>query len=272
MKFPVTICMRPIWLVAALIFVAASVASAQQTPAATAPAQQATAPKTAPVAAPVAATTPSQPPLCHLSAANFANFDRYSAANAALPAKQKGRVVFFGDSITDNWQRNPDGFFRGKPYVDRGISGQTTPQMLLRFRQDVVALHPEAVVILAGTNDIAGNTGPTSLLEIANNLQSMAEIASSNGIHVILASVLPVADYPWHKGQNPAPKIKILNDWQRELCGKLKLTYLDYYSAMSTAEGGMKPELSKDGVHPNPAGYAIMTPLAEKAISLALNQ
>lgn len=249
----------------AALFLAAVTAPAQQAPTTGTPAA------TPPVPAAAAPVAPA-PPLCRLNAESFANFARYAAANAAVPAIEKGRVVFFGDSITDAWQRNPDGFFPGKPYLDRGISGQTTTQMLLRFRQDVVDLHPAAVVILAGTNDIAGNSGPATQQEIEANLQSMAEIAKSNGIRVILASVLPAADYPWRKGLNPAPRIQQLNAWEHELCASLKLTYLDYYSAMSTAEGGMKPELSRDGVHPNPAGYALMAPLAEKAISSALSQ
>ena len=203
---------------------------------------------------------------------DFGNLKRYAAANAELPPQTAGRVVFFGDSITDAWVSNGGTFFPGKPYVNRGISGQTTPQMLVRFRQDVIDLHPEAVVILAGTNDIAGNTGPSTLEMIEDNLRSMAELAQANGIRVILASVLPAADYPWRKGLEPAPKIKTLNQWMANYCAEKKITYLDYYSSMADEVGGMKPGISKDGVHPNAAGYAIMEPLAQKAIDKVLHK
>ena len=201
---------------------------------------------------------------------DFAGLHRYAAANATLAPMEKGRIVFFGDSITDAWVRNGGKFFPGKPYVNRGISGQTTPQMLVRFRQDVIDLHPAAVVILAGTNDIAGNTGPSTLEMIEDNLTSMAELAHANGIHVILASVLPAADYPWRKGLEPAPKIKALNQWIADYCAQKKFAYLDYYTAMAGPDGGMKPGISIDGVHPNAAGYAIMEPLAEAAIAKAM--
>ena len=201
---------------------------------------------------------------------DFAGLHRYAAANATLAPMEKGRIVFFGDSITDAWVRNGGKFFPGKPYVNRGISGQTTPQMLVRFRQDVIDLHPAAVVILAGTNDIAGNTGPSTLEMIEDNLTSMAELAHANGIHVILASVLPAADYPWRKGLEPAPKIKALNQWIADYCAQKKFAYLDYYTAMAGPDGSMKPGISLDGVHPNAAGYAIMEPLAETAIAKAM--
>ena len=201
---------------------------------------------------------------------DFGNLKRYAAANAELPPQTAGRVVFFGDSITDAWVSNGGTFFPGKPYVNRGISGQTTPQMLVRFRQDVIDLHPDAVVILAGTNDIAGNTGPSSLVMIEDNLRSMTELAKANGIRVVLSSVLPVADYPWHRGLDPAQKIRDLNAWIKSYCTKAKAAYLDYWSAMADANGGMKPGISLDGVHPNAAGYAIMEPLAEQAIAAAL--
>jgi lysophospholipase L1-like esterase len=203
---------------------------------------------------------------------DFAGLHRYAAANATLAPMEKDRVVFFGDSITDAWVSNGGTFFPGKPYVNRGISGQTTPQMLVRFRQDVIDLHPEAVIILAGTNDIAGNTGPSTLEMIEDNLQSMTDLAKANGIHVILASVLPAADYPWRKGLEPAPKIKTLNQWMANYCAEKKITYLDYYSSMADEAGGMKPGISKDGVHPNAAGYAIMEPLAQTAINTALHR
>jgi len=206
------------------------------------------------------------------SVLDFGQLARFAADNAKLPAEAKGRVVFFGDSITIGWSSGQQPFFPGKPYVNRGISGQTTPQMLIRFRQDVIDLHPQAVIILAGTNDIAGNTGPSTLEMIEDNLRSMAELGKVNHIQVILASVLPAADYPWKKGLEPAPKIKALNAWIKNYCAANQLVYLDYYTAMADPDGGMKPGISKDGVHPNAAGYAIMAPLAEQAIVRALKR
>jgi lysophospholipase L1-like esterase len=195
---------------------------------------------------------------------------RYRADNAALGPVAEGeqRVVFYGDSITDGWGRGTDRgeFFPGKPYVNRGISGQTTPQMVVRFRQDVIELHPAAVVILAGTNDIAGNTGPMTPEMTEDNFKSMADLARANGIRVIIASILPTRDFPWHKGLEPAPKVRLLNDWLKGYCVNHSITYLDYYSAMAADDGGMKPGISKDGVHPNAAGYGIMAPLAQAAI------
>jgi len=199
---------------------------------------------------------------------DWAQLGRYRAADQALPATEPGRVVFYGDSITDAWVSNGGKFFPGKPYVNRGISGQTTPQMLVRFRQDVVDLHPEAVVILAGTNDIAGNTGPSTQEMIEDNFKSMTEIAKANGIRVILASVTPAAKYPWRPEiADPAGKIEALNAWIKSYCAQEKLTYLDYWTAMAGPDGGMKPGISLDGVHPNAAGYAMMEPLAEAAIA-----
>ena len=199
---------------------------------------------------------------------DWAQLGRYRAADQALPATEPGRVVFYGDSITDAWVRDGGTFFPGKPYVNRGISGQTTPQMLVRFRQDVVDLHPEVVVILAGTNDLAGNTGPSTQEMIEDNFKGMVEIAKANGIRVILASVTPVAKYPWRPEiQDTAAKVEALNAWIKEYCAQEKLTYLDYWTAMAGPEGGMKPGISIDGVHPNGKGYAIMEPLAEAAIA-----
>jgi len=205
---------------------------------------------------------------------------RYHDANTKVtaPAKSEARVVFMGDSITDSWQ-NPKfgGFFPGKPYVDRGISGQTTPQMLVRFRPDVIALHPKVVVILAGTNDLAGNTGPTTLEAIEDCLTSMAELAKANSIKVVFASLLPVSDYEQRDGKpiiqtvrRPPDKIKALNEWMKAYAANNKLTYLDYYSAMVDDKGFLKDELSEDGLHPNEKGYAIMAPLAEAAIARTL--
>jgi lysophospholipase L1-like esterase len=210
--------------------------------------------------------------------ADWPQLKRYAADNAALPAPDptqspsSPRVVFFGDSITDGWGRQPNtgGFFPGKPYINRGISGQTTPQMLVRFQQDVVHLHPAAVLILAGTNDIAGNTGPSTPQMIEDNFTSMADIARASGIKVILTSITPAYNYPWKPGVDPVPTIREVNAWLKDYCAKQGLTYLDYYSAMSDEKGAMKPGLAKDGVHPTAQGYAIMEPLAEAAIAKAL--
>ena len=198
---------------------------------------------------------------------------RYRQENADLqaPAAGQNRVVFMGDSITDFWGRARGTFLPGKPYINRGISGQTTPQMLIRFRPDVIALHPKVVVILAGTNDIAGNTGPMTLEEIESNLTSMAELAKANGIRVVLSAVMPVCDYikPQTERRPPA-KIVALNQWIRDYTAKNGFVFLDYYSAMVDSNKMLKKELTFDGLHPNAAGYAVMSPLAEKAIGKAL--
>jgi lysophospholipase L1-like esterase len=203
---------------------------------------------------------------------DWPNLAKYHDANASLPAPgpNENRVVFFGNSITEGWAHFFPAMFPGKPYVGRGISGQTTPQMLVRFHQDVVALKPKVVVILAGTNDIAGNTGPSTLEMIEDNLEAMTEIAKAHGIRVVLSSVLPVYDYPWRPGLEPAPKIVALNKWMKDYAREHGAVYLDYHSAMADARGGMRSELASDGVHPNEAGYRIMAPLAEKAIQKAL--
>jgi len=198
----------------------------------------------------------------------------------APPVKNEGRVVFMGDSITDSWDSpNFGGFFPGKPYVNRGISGQTTPQMLIRFRPDVIALKPKVVVILAGTNDIAGNTGPMSLETIEGNLISMAELARQNGIKVVLASLLPVSDYESRDGKpitqtvrRPPEKILALNKWIKGYADEHKLIYLDYFSAMVDDKGYLRDELSDDGLHPNAKGYLVMNPLAEAAIASSLKR
>jgi lysophospholipase L1-like esterase len=179
--------------------------------------------------------------------------------------------VFYGDSITDAWIGVVPEFFQGKPYLDRGISGQTTPQMLVRVRQDVVDLQPRVVVILAGTNDIAGNTGPSTPEMVEDNFKSMVEIARANGIQPVLASILPASDYPWKPGMEPGPKIVALNTWLKSYAEKNGLVYLDYYSAMVNDKMGLPANLSGDGVHPNKDGYAIMGPLAEKAVAAALS-
>ena len=205
---------------------------------------------------------------------DWANLGRYRDANAKLPppTPKENRVVFYGNSITDAWAQRFPTDFPGKPYIGRGISGQTTPQMLVRFNQDVVALRPKVVVILAGTNDIAGNTGPSTIEMIEDNLRSMAEIARASGIRVVLSSVLPVYDYPWRPGLEPALKIVALNAWMKDYAAKSGATYLDYHSAMGDARQGMRAELASDGVHPNDAGYRVMAPLAEKAIAAALRR
>ncbi|WP_441607192.1 GDSL-type esterase/lipase family protein [Dyella sp. 2RAB6] len=206
--------------------------------------------------------------------ADWPQLSRYREDNAHLDAPKAGerRVVFYGDSITDNWGRQQDtSFFPGKPYVNRGIAGQTTPQMLLRFRQDVLELKPAAVLILAGTNDIAGNTGVATPSMIEDNLRSMAELARAHHVRVILASILPVSDYPWRRGLEPAGKIRALNAWIKQYAAANGAVYLDYYAAMANQDGGLDAELASDGVHPTPAGYARMAPLAEKAIERALS-
>jgi len=206
---------------------------------------------------------------------------RYRDANArvAVPAKNEQRVVFMGDSITDAWVQPRFGaFFPGKPYIGRGISGQTTPQMLLRFREDVIAIQPKVVVILAGTNDIAGNTGPIALGETEGNVASMAELARANGIRVVLSSVLPVSNYGRDREgdplemriKRPPEKILELNAWIKEYAAEKGHVYLDYFPATADDQGLLKKELSEDGLHPNALGYAVMAPLAEKAIQAAL--
>lgn len=203
---------------------------------------------------------------------DWPNLKRFREDNAkvGLPAQGENRVVFMGNSITIGWSRLDPDFFKGKPYINRGISGQTTPQMLIRFRQDVVNLKPKIVVINAGINDIAGNTGLSTLEMIEDNLSSMCEIASANGITVILASVLPAYDFPWRKGLEPAGKVIALNKWIKEYTEKNGLIYLDYFSSMVDDRNGLKAELTTDGVHPNLAGYKIMEPLVEKAITKVL--
>jgi lysophospholipase L1-like esterase len=206
--------------------------------------------------------------------ADWPQLGRYREANATLGPVAQGeqRVVFYGDSITDGWGRRPDTgeFFPGKPYVNRGISGQTTPQMVVRFRQDVINLRPAAVVILAGTNDVAGNTGPMTPEMTEDNWRSMADLAKENGIRVIFASITPSTDFWWHKGLKPAEKIRTLNAWLKGYCESQGLTYLDYYSTLADEDGGMKREFTVDGVHASAKGYAVMAPLAQAAIDKTL--
>lgn len=208
---------------------------------------------------------------------DWANLGRYREANYSLPLPAAGesRVVFMGDSITDFWQQPRfGGFFPGKPYVNRGISGQTTSQMLLRFRTDVVNLKPKAVVILAGTNDIAGNTGLIANEVIQGNLASMSEIAQANGIRVVLASVLPVSAYHNPSAPQtttrPMARILALNEWMKSYAAARGYIYLDYFSATADANGLLREELSSDDLHPNAKGYEVMAPLVVAAIERAL--
>ncbi len=205
---------------------------------------------------------------------DWAQLSFYQQANAklSLPTKHERRIIFFGDSITELW--NLITYFQNRPYINRGISGQTTPQMLIRFRPDVIALKPQVVLVLAGTNDIGGNTGPMTLSMIEDNYASIAELAQANHIKVIFASVLPIHDYSSVKqsqGRPPA-KIRALNDWLQRYCLDHQHIYLDYYSRMLDQKGMLKAELSDDGLHPNSRGYAVMAPLAEAAIQQALWQ
>ena len=204
---------------------------------------------------------------------DWAFLKKYSDENKNLPAVAPGekRVVFMGNSITEFWKPIDSAFFaRNKSFIDRGISGQTTPQMLVRFRDDVINLNPSAVVILAGTNDIAGNTGPTTVERIFGNIVSMAELARSNNIKVILCSVLPVYDYSWSPGLEPAGKIVKLNAMLQAYCKENKLVYVDFHTALADEKMGMKAEYSPDGVHPNLMGYKVMDELVEDAIAKTL--
>jgi lysophospholipase L1-like esterase len=219
---------------------------------------------------------------CHqFIASDWGRLSRFAAANAELAPPKAGerRVVFFGDSITDNWSKaNYGGFFPGKPYVNRGIGGHTTAQMLVRFRADVLALKPRAVVILAGTNDISGNAGPTTPSAIKDNLMSMAELARTAGVKVVFASILPITDDKkdragapiLHTATRPPDVIRELNDWMAAYCKKNRHVFLDYFKAVADERGFLKSDLTDDGLHPNAAGYAVMAPLAEKAIAAAI--
>jgi len=269
-------------LAASLVLVAGTAGA--QTPAQTAPATQVQ-----------QAAPPALPSCPELAAAlqavarndarlsDWPNLARYRDANRLLAAPGTGeaRVVFMGDSITDAWPQPRFGaFFPGKPYIGRGISGQTTPQMLIRFRPDVIALRPRVIVILAGTNDIAGNTGPMTDEQIQGNLASMADLAKANGIRVVFSSILPVSEYHVRPGDSAPPqttrrpmaRITALNAWMTEYAAANGHLYLDYFAAMTDAKGLLRAELSEDDLHPNAAGYAIMAPLAEAAIQAALKK
>jgi lysophospholipase L1-like esterase len=205
---------------------------------------------------------------------DFGQLGRYREANAALARAATGesRVVFLGDSITDYWKLAD--YFPGKPYINRGIDGQSTPEMLVRFRQDVIDLHPKVAVVLAGTNDIAGVTGRTSNEDIEANYASMAELARAHHIRVVFASVLPVHNYTHDAEESfalrPRERILGLNKWLKDYCAMNGFVYLDYFSALVDERGMLKRALSDDGLHPTDAGYKVMVPLAEKAIQKAL--
>ncbi|WP_281297192.1 SGNH/GDSL hydrolase family protein [Flavobacterium limnophilum] len=198
---------------------------------------------------------------------------KYKKENANLPILESGqkRIVFMGDSITEFWSALCPEFFVGKPYINRGISGQTTPQILIRFRADVIDLQPSIVVLLAGANDIAGNTGPSTLEMILNNIISMAELAKANNIKMILCSLLPAYDFPWKTGSFPAEKIETFNTMLKKYADENEILYLDYYSAMVDERKGLKAAYADDGVHPNKAGYEVMAPIVEKAINEILS-
>lgn len=210
----------------------------------------------------------------HSIAQDMWGFSRYYEANEkiGLPAPGEKRIVFMGNSITDGWSNARPEFFAGKPYINRGIAGQTTPLMLVRFRADVINLKPAVVVILAGTNDIAENMGPSKLEWIENNIISMVQLAQANGIKVVLCSVLPAYDYPWKPGLQPAEKIVALNKLLKADAEKYGLIWVDYFSPMADERKGLKATLSGDGVHPNEAGYKVMEPLVAEAINKALQQ
>jgi acetyl esterase/lipase/lysophospholipase L1-like esterase len=205
---------------------------------------------------------------------DWANLKRFKEENmkAGLPKANENRIVFMGNSITEGWSQWDPSFWQGKPYINRGISGQTTPQMLLRFKQDVIDLKPNVVVILAGINDIAGNTGPMTIEQTRDNIIAMAVLARANGIKVVISSVIPAYDFPWRTGMEPAEKVVALNAMLKDYCTKIKIVYLDYHSAMKDARNGLKNNLGYDGVHPNLEGYKVMAPLAEKAIAEALKK
>lgn len=211
--------------------------------------------------------------LDHMLLVDFGDLARFHEDDLKLgpPSPGRDRVVFMGDSITQGWHL--DKSFPGKPYINRGISGQTSTQMLVRFRQDAIDLHPKVVLILAGTNDLAQNTGPMTMKQSEGNIASMAQLAAANGIRPVLCSVLPSIHFWWHpQVPNPAAKIAELNQWIKSFAAKQGYVYVDYYSKMKDAEGGLPRNLSPDGVHPLPAGYAIMAPLAQAGIKKALKQ
>jgi len=227
-------------------------------------------PSATPVTPPAAELTAYRAAAAEAAKADWPNLCRYRADNrrlAAAPQAQR-KVVFMGDSITEGWGLAKPGFF-GPGVVNRGISGQTTPQMLVRFQADVVALRPLAVHIMAGTNDLAGNTGPTSEEDVKNNIRAMVAIAKAHGIHVVLASIPPTAVFTWAPGLKPGPQVQALNTWLKAFARQEGLIYADYYAALATPDGAMRPALTFDGVHPNAEGYAAIEPLARSAVARA---
>lgn len=220
--------------------------------------------------APVVAWAQQQPPT------DYAKLQRYAAANERLPAPpaSPARVVIIGNSITEGWVKQDSAFFQGKPYgyIGRGISGQHTGQTLLRFRQDVINLRPAVVVIIVGTNDVAENGGPYVPQHTMSNIMTMVELAQAHRIRVVLASVLPAADFWWRKGLNPAPKIVALNKQFKAYADQQRLTYLDFHSAMADEQQGLRKVYGEDGVHPNLAGYRVMEPLLNQAVAQALKR
>lgn len=205
---------------------------------------------------------------------DWANLARYAAENKMLgaPAGGEKRVVFMGNSITEGWKLADSAFFSGRPYIDRGISGQTTPQMLIRFRPDVIELKPATVVILAGINDIAENTGPISLEAIFGNIVSMVQLAKANNIQVVLCSVLPANRFPWRPAIQPAEKVIALNKMLSSYATQHKIVYVDYYSAMVDHEKGLPEKYAEDGIHPTLEGYKVMEELVEEGIKKALKK
>jgi lysophospholipase L1-like esterase len=210
----------------------------------------------------------------HADAQDWPNLARYEKENRELPKPQPGenRIVFMGNSITEEWKKIDSSFFANRSYINRGISGQTSSQMLVRFRQDVILLQPKVVVISAGTNDIAENSGPISLENVLNNIIAMCDMAKANNIRVVLTSVLPAKAFSWRKQLEPAPKIIALNKMIKEYATSKNLVYVDYHSAMATSDGGLKSSFSKDGVHPNLMGYKVMEPLVVHGITKTLRR
>jgi lysophospholipase L1-like esterase len=202
---------------------------------------------------------------------DYADLCHYKSDNAAMLNGVHPKAVFMGDSITEGWGVGDASLF-SLGVIDRGISGQTSPQMLVRFYQDVVALHPQVVHIMAGTNDVAGNTGPSSPDDFKNNIRAMVALAKTNHIQVVLASILPAERFPWRPDIQPVEQIRQLNAWLRQYAGEHKLIYADYYSALTTTSGAFRAELSNDGVHPNSDGYAAMRPIADAALRKAMRR
>lgn len=250
-------------LLAATAFLAAAMPSFAQQPAASAPAADGM------VAAPCPPRTPEMWALAPaVLKSDWAWLCRYQPDNAAIDPAHPPRVIFIGDSITEGWARLDPRFFAGDQ-AGRGLSGQTSPQMLVRFYQDVIALHPRVVHIMAGTNDIAGNTGPTSPEDFKNAIRAMCDLARANGIRVVLGSILPAERFDWKPQLKPAAQIVALNAWLRGYAHQTGAVYADYYSALAGPDGDLPAAYSNDGVHPQAAGYALMRPIAERAIAAA---